>query len=608
MKNGIYALLPLAAAGLYLALPAQQTTPAFNTTKVEIAARDGVKLHTEIHVPSNATAPLPFLITRTPYRAADLSSALVHGERFRELARDGYIFVFQDIRGRYDSGGQFVMMRPPRDPSLGETVDEGTDAYDTIDWLVKNIPNNNGRAGMFGISYPGWLTEMAALEPHPALKAVSEQAAPADMYLGDDFHHNGALRLSYGFEYSSSMETSKVAFSFKFDRFDLFEWYLSLVPLSSANTFYFHNSLPTWNAFIEHPDYDAYWQRLAVPRYIRNVTVPNLNVAGWWDQEDFYGPLKIYETSERLDSKALNYLVVGPWNHGGWSRSGSRLGQIEFGSDTAEYFRQDIEAPWFAHWLKDRGDGHFPEARIFQTGTNHWETYSQWPPEQDIERRKLYFQPDSRLSFDPPEETGPNACDTFDSDPARPVPYRRRPIGPTYGRPGWSTWLLEDQRFVDLRPDVLSWTGEPLRQDLIVSGDIVAQLFASTTGSDADWIVKLIDVYPEGQGQLGGYQLMIASEVFRGRYRNSFEHPEPITPGRVTPFRIDLHTNDHAFLKGHRIMVQVQSTWFPLIDRNPQNFVPNIYQASAEDYRKATHRVYRSRLSSSHLELPVKVR
>lgn len=580
-------------------------------TDVMIPMRDGTRLHTEIYAPKQSGERLPFLITRTPYGTPGSKGfQLMAAGSHEELAREGYIFVFQDIRGRYKSDGTFVMMRKPRDPRDTKAIDESTDAYDTIEWLLKNVPNHNGRAGMFGISYPGWLTVMAMIDPHPALKAVSEQASPADMYLGDDFHHNGAFRLSYGLEYSSRMETTKESSAFDFDRFDTFDWYVRLGPIANFNKLYAHGKLPTWNDYVEHPNYDEFWQRQAVTPYLKRVTVPNLNVAGWFDQEDFYGPLKIYETLEKFDEQHRNYIAVGPWNHGGWARDGHALGKIEFGSDPSKYFREKIQAPWFAYWLKDRGKLELPEAVTFQTGSNQWENYDAWPPQKGIERRKLYFHADGVLSFDTPRAEGASEFDSYVSDPAHPVPYRHRPIEATYGgASGWPRWLVEDQRFVHERPDVLSWETETLQKDLVVTGGIVAHLFASTTGSDADWIVKLIDVYPEkGQKdpEMNGYQLMIADEVLRSRFRNGFEKPEPLKPDEITAFTIDLHTNNHAFLAGHRVMVQVQSTWFPVIDRNPQKFVSNIFLAQAADYQKATHRVFRSKTHPSNVLLPVK--
>ena len=574
----------------------------FDKTDVMIPARDGVKLHTEIYAPKNSTEPLPIVMERTPYGLHDddkgYSRILT---RYAEMIPDDYIFVFQDIRGRYGSEGTFAMQRPVRDPKDPKAIDEGTDTYDTIDWLVKNVPHNNGRAGLVGISYGGWLTVMGMLEPHPALKAVSEQASPADMFLGDDFHHNGAFRLSYGFEYSTMMETGKTNFAFQFDLFDTYEWYLQLGALSNVNKKYIHGTLPTWNNFVAHPNYDAFWKQEAMPYILTKPRVPNLNVAGWWDQEDFYGPMKIYELLEKNDPDHLNYLVAGPWNHGGWGRGlGDSLGPISFGSDTAVYFRQKIEAPWFAYWLKNKGSLPLKEALLFQTGSDKWVQFDSWPP-RDAAARELYFQEDGKLSFDPPKPAASRAFDSYVSDPAHPVPYRHRPIDMTYPTDhpgGWYTWLVQDQRFVDNRPDVLTWETDELNDEVTLAGQVTAKLFASTTGSDADWIVKLIDVYPEKYPEdwkLSGYELMIADEVFRGRFRKSFEKPEPITPNAITPFTIDLHTANHVFKKGHRIMVQVQSTWFPIIDRNPQKFVPNIFDAKESDFQKATQRVYRSK-------------
>ena len=607
----------LLAATSLLFLPqgtAQQLdfSKLFDKTELMIPARDGTKLHTEIYAPKNAGEPLPIILERTPYGLNDDEKGYSRKlGRYAEMVPDGYIFVFQDIRGRYGSEGKFVMQRPVRNPQDPKAIDEGTDTYDTIDWLVKNVPHNNGRVGLLGISYGGWLTVMGMLDPHPALKAVSEQASPADMFLGDDFHHHGAFRLSYGFEYSTMMETDKTNFSFQFDRFDTYNWYLRLGALSNANKNYIHGMLPTWNDFVAHPNYDSFWKQQAMPFILTRPRVPNLNVAGWWDQEDFYGPMKIYELLEKNDPDHLNYLVAGPWNHGGWSHgTGQSLGPIPFGSDTALYFRQKIEAPWFAYWLKNKDSLPLKEALLFQTGSDTWVQFDSWPP-RNAQMRNLYFREDGNLSFDAPTSDSAQAFDSYISDPAHPVPYRNRPIDMTYPADhpgGWYTWLVQDQRFVDNRPDVLSWQTGELKEDVTLAGLVTAKLFASTTGSDSDWIVKLIDVYPEKFPQdwkLSGYELMIAGEVFRGRFRNSFEKPEPLTPGVITPFTIDLHTANHVFKKGHRIMVQVQSTWFPVIDRNPQKFVPNIFEAKESDYQKATQRIYRSKRYPSSVKISV---
>ena len=587
----------------------------FDKRDAMIPMRDGIKLHTEIYTPKHQDGPLPFIFERTPYGLSDGSNGYTMKFRiYQELVAEGFIFVFQDIRGRYGSEGQFVMFRDPRDKNDPHAIDEGSDTNDTVQWLLKNVPNNNGKVGILGISYGGWLTTMALLDPDPAIKAASEQASPADQFLGDDFHHNGAFRLSYGFEYSARMETGKEDYSFKFDRFDTYDWYLNeLGPLSNGNAKYLQGRVPTWNDFINHPNYDEFWQKQAFSPYLKSLRlkVPNLNVTGWWDQEDFYGPNKIYELLEKNDSEHMNYLVAGPWNHGGWAgRDGSHLGKIQFGSDTSKYFRESIQRPWFTYWLKAKGELPLREAITFETGSNAWIKYDQWPPQQSISGRKLYLQPEGQLSFSAPAETGDREYDAYVSDPAHPVPYRHRPIGQTYGVvPGWGTWLVEDQRFVYLRPDVASWQTAVLDKNLTVTGDIVAHLFASTTGSDSDWIVKLIDVYPQdypSDPAMGGYQMMVADEVFRARFRKSFERPQAVEPGKATEYTIDLHTNDHTFLSGHQIMVQVQSTWFPVIDRNPQRFVPNIYKASPEDYQIVTQRVYHSKEFASYIDLPVK--
>jgi putative CocE/NonD family hydrolase len=584
---------------------AQESDPVFDATEAMIPMRDGVRLYTQIYVPRVSSEPLPFLLLRTPYGTGRLNSSRM-ATSLPELTADGYIFVVQDIRGRFKSAGQFVMLRQPRESKDAKAIDESTDAYDTIEWLLKNVARNNGRAGMAGTSYGAWLTVMGTLDPHPALKAAVQQASPADMWIGDDFHHNGAFRLSYGFEYAYMMESSKEISDpgAIIDTYDTYEWYLRLGSLANVNAKLIHNKLPTWNDFVNHPDYDAFWKRQGFAPWLNRVTVPILNVAGWWDQEDFYGPIKIYELLERHDKANQNFLVVGPWNHGGWSRSdGQKLGRVDFGSKTSEYYRKNVLAPFLAHHLKGKGSPNLPEALTFRTGLNKWERHDSWPPKSTT-AKPLYFQADGKLSFTTPAG-GMNTFDSYVSDPANPVPYRRRPITL---RVGWTTWQVEDQRFVHHRPDVLTWSTEPLTEDVVVSGRILAKLFASTSGTDSDWIVKLIDVYPEKyepDPTMGGYQLMVAGDVMRGRYRNSFEKPEPIAANAVLPYEIAFPANDHVFLKGHRIMVQVQSTWFPVIDRNPQRFVPNIYNAKDSDFQKATQRIYRSDSRASHILLPV---
>jgi len=473
------------------------------------------------------------------------------------------------------------------------------------------VPNNNGRVGVFGVSYDGWLAGMALLDPHPALKAVSPQGTMADLWMGDDFFHNGAFRLSYGYEYVAQMENGKEDADVKVDKYDTYDWYLKLGPLSNITDKLPQGKYPTWQSFVTHPAYDQFWQSHSTARYLTDISVPTMNVAGWWDQEDFYGPMKSYEVQEKNDAKGLNFLVVGPWNHGGWTNGkGDKLGKIEFKSVTAKYFREQIQAPFFAHYLKGKGDFKLPEARAFQTGSNQWMSYDQWPPRNLTKDRPLYFHDHGKLSFDQPTQDGEKEFDSYVSDPAHPVPYRQRPVELTYDPrgSGWYTWLVEDQRFAQSRSDVLTWETDPLAEDVTVTGDIVANIFASTSGSDSDWVVKLIDVYPEeypGNPKMGGYQLMIAGEAMRGRYHRSFEKPEPLVPNKVTEFVFSIRPHDHRFLKGHKIMVQVQSTWFPVIDRNPQKYVENIFKAREADYQAATQHIYRSKRFPSHLKLPI---
>jgi putative CocE/NonD family hydrolase len=603
-------VLALAAAVFPIAAPQQTDSivDRYSSRDVMIPARDGVRLHAKIFTPNGEHGPLPVVMQRTPYGVANAQTKFT--AYLKALAEESYIFVFEDIRGKFGSEGTFVMQRPARAAGDTTALDEGTDTYDTIEWLLKNVANNNGRVGMLGVSYDGWTTIMGAIEPHPALKAISPQASPADMFLGDDFHHNGAFRLSYGFEYAAMMETGKDVEQFKFDRPDTYDWYLALGPLANVNRRYLHEKIPTWNDFVLHPNYDAFWTRQTMVPHLVDVKVPTLNVAGWWDQEDFYGPIRIYAALEQHDPQHMNYLVVGPWNHGGWSRgTGESLGPIEFGSRTAEYFRDRIQAPWFAHFLKEQGSLDLPEALTFEAGTNRWRRWSAWPPKSEARERDVYFADGRGLSFEKPGATG-EAFDSYVSDPANPVPYRHRPIEPTYfpGGSRWPTWLVEDQRFVEGRPDVLTYKSAPIEADLSIAGEVVADLFASTTGTDADWIVKVIDVYPDSypvKPELAGYELMISNEVFRGHFRRSMTEAEAIPANTVQEYRFSLHTQNYTILKGHRLMVQIQSSWFPIIDRNPQTFAPNIFAAKDVDFRKATHRIYRTSAYPSHVLLPV---
>ena len=612
------AVLILVSVSLTVAAqnPTEQQTQ-FKRVEVMVPMRDGIHLQTVYFVPLNQKEPLPILLMRTPYGVPDTEQPL-HSPSARELVKDGYIFVVQNLRGRFKSEGEFNMSMS-YDP---KTTNESTDAYDTIDWLVQNVPNNNGKVGVWGVSYPGLTAILSTLEPHPALKAISEQASPGDQWMNDDFHRYGALRLSYAFEYSVMEQSDKNSnTNFKFDKHDTYQWYLDLGPISNIDSKYLHGTIPAWNNMAKHPNYDSFWKKESFTDQIHEAKVPNLNVAGFWDQEDPWGPWKIYYSAEKNDPKHYNYMVAGPWNHGGWrGKEGSTLGVIPFGGhNTSLEFRQNIEAPWFRYWLHGEGQPFTWEAQTFQTGSNTWKTYSAWPP-KEAKSTNLYLLSDGELSFMAPKSTTGYA--QYISDPANPVPYRRRPISPTYPGGDWPTWEVQDQRFVENRPDVLTFKSKPLEQNITVTGELMADLFASTTGTDSDWVVKLIDVYPEDiqprdlekdgpykageyAQSLNGYELIVAAEVVRGRYRKSFEKPTPLVPNQVTEYKVPLRSHNHVFLKGHRIMVQVQSTWFPIIDRNPQKFVPNIFEAKAGDFVKATQRVYGTAKAPSHIVLPV---
>jgi putative CocE/NonD family hydrolase len=471
------------------------------------------------------------------------------------------------------------------------------------------VPNNNGRVGQLGISYPGWTTNATAFEPHPAIKALSPQATMGDAWMGDDFFHQGAFRLSYGLEYAWDMEASSdQSIPPTPGRYDTYDWYLSFPTLRDLSTAVGADAWPTWRNFATHPSYDTVWSARSIPSRLKSAPVPTLNVGGWWDQEDIYGTPNVYAAMETHDSAHRNFLVIGPWYHGEWFlEAGDSLGPIQFGSATGETYRRTIEAPWFAYWLKDKGDGQFPEARVFDAGAEQWRTFDAWPAPTSAPKR-LYFHDGGKLSFDPPTAT--SGFDQYVSDPARPVPYRHRPVEWTYDPRGsdWDYWMTEDQRFVDSRPDVLVWQTEPLTEEVTVAGSVAAKLFAATTGTDADWVVKLIDVYPDSiadRPRMGGYELMVVGEIMRGRYYKGWDNPQPIPANTVTSFSVDLHQQAYTFRPGHRIMVQVQSTWFPVHDRNPQTFVPNIFEARASDFRAQTHRIYRSAQYPSHLELDV---
>lgn len=629
MRSHILRLvLPLLMAVSTAAQPAPQprqsaAKPLFKLQEVMIPVRDGVRLQTAILTPVDQQGPLPILFRRTPYGVPERAPEQMPSA-LKELAQDGYIFVFQNLRGRFKSEGVFNLSSwvDLKDP---KATNETTDAYDSIEWLLKNVPNNNGKVGMCGVSYDGLTTALTLLHPHPALMAISEQAAPVDQWMNDDMHRFGALRESYNFEYSVMEQADKNKNThFDFETYDTYQWYLDLGPLSNINAKYLHGSIPFWNSSVEHPDYDDFWQKEAWVSQLHASTVPNLNVAGFWDQEDPWGPWQIFRHAEQNDPQHTNFMVAGPWYHGEWqSPKGDSIGLVSFGGhETAREFRENIEAPFFRYYLHGQGEKPAWQASTFQSGSNTWRTYPVWPP-KEAKPTNLYLQADGTLSFTAPvaSKTG-QPYREYASDPANPVPYRQRPISPTYPGGDWRTWEVADQRFVDRRPDVISFLSEPLDHDLTVTGPLAANLFASTSGTDSDFVVKLIDVYPQDAqknawnpdegpkpGQyaqsLNGYELPVAMEVRRGRYLTSYEKPAPLTPNKPTEWKISLRDHDHVFLKGHRILVQIQSTWFPVIDRNPQKFLPSIYQAAASDFVPATQRVYCSPALPSHLVLPV---
>jgi uncharacterized protein len=624
-------LILLAASVLHLAPSHCQLTGQKSNYRVQefmVPMRDGVRLQTVVIDKANQAEPLPILLTRTPYgvltqetfekNEAKEGPGWVPGS-WKELAADGYIFVLQNLRGRFKSEGVFKLSQQ-YDANDPKQANETNDAYDTVDWLIKNVPDNNGKVGIYGISYDGLTTALTLLHPHPAVKAISEQASPVDQWMNDDDHRYGALRESYTFEYSVLEQADKNKNThFDFDTYDTYDWYLKVGPLTTLNDKYLHGTLPYWNDVMLHADYDEFWKKEAWVNQLHSSTVPNLNVAGFWDQEDPWGPWQIFRHAQEHDPENTNFLVAGPWFHGEWATpTGDSIGPVSFGGHkTAVEFRENIEAPFFRHYLHGQGDKPPWKVTTFQSGSNVWRAYDDWPPKQS-KPTNLYLHVDGTLSFDPPV-AGVLEYRQYVSDPANPVPYRARPISPTYPDPEWRFWEVADQRFVDHRPDVLSFISAPLDHDVVVTGEIAADLYASTSGTDSDFIVKLIDQYPEsGQNSaidaktdasyansMNGYQLPIAMEVRRGRYLHSYEHPEPLVADKPEQWQIPLRDHDHVFLRGHRIMVQVQSTWFPVIDRNPQTFVPSIYQAKAGDYLPATQRIFCSPTLPSHLVLPV---
>jgi len=615
------ALLLLGIVVAAAAAPKYDVKAHYEKTEYMIPMRDGIQLHTTIYRPKRSGEKLPFLLLRTPYGTGPYGpqayrAHLGPSSHSFEFEEEGFIFVYQDVRGKFKSQGEFTVMRPHKWGKTGNQTDESSDTYDTIEWLLKNIPNHNGRAGQLGTSYPGFQTVMGMIEAHPALKASSPQAPPADMFIGDDFHHNGAFRLAYTFGWLSANARVRSGPSEKgSERFDPgtpdgYKFFLDLGPLSNVNKIYFQGRVPEWNNYMEHADYDDFWKQQNVPQYLKNITHPVLHVAGWFDAEDFYGPMTIYEEIEKTTPTNRSTLVVGPFSHGGWNShpDGNALGHIRFAGAPAVYFRNKVQFPFFRYHLKNKGELNLPEVLAYETGANQWRAFDRWPPRDKSVDKSLYFHPQGKLSFAAPEETGAGAFDSYISDPRKPVPFTSE-IRFSQGH----NWMVEDQRFAAARPDVLVYETPELTEDVTVTGRLIAKLFASSSGTDSDFIVKLIDVYPGNAAdntpnpagvRMGHFQMLLSGEVFRAKYRNSFSKPEPLVPNQPTGIEIDLRDKSHRFLKGHKIMVQVQSTWFPVIDRNPQVFL-NIYNAVESDYRKAEQRIYRSKEFPSHVRISV---
>lgn len=597
----------------------------YTKREVMVPMRDGRRLFTAIYAPRDAEQSAaqngrsyPFMLTRTPYSVApyganDYRQTLGPSVGF---AREGYIFVYQDVRGRFMSEGDFVHVRP-HNPSerRGRTdIDENTDTYDTVEWLLRNVAGNNGRVGMWGISYPGFYTSAGIIDSHPAIRAASPQAPVANWFMGDDWHHNGALMLAHAFTWLSANDrprpapTSESPPRFQYPTPDGYQFFLDTGTIGQINERYFRGERPFWNDILQHGTYDEFWQARNILPHLRGIRPAVMTVGGWFDSENLYGALETYRSIEERNPRATNILTMGPWEHGHWAGTeGDALGDLRFGAQTARYYREQIELPFFNFYLKDRGTLRLPEAYVFVTGANEWRTFESFPPRPSTERR-LYFHSNGRLSFDAPTANTGDEFDEYVSDPLRPVPHLSGVF------PGMKRgYMAEDQRFAARRPDVLVYQTEPLAEDMTVCGEISPNLFVSTTGTDSDFVVKLIDVFPDNAPdpepnptnvRMGGFQMLVRGEPMRAKFRNSFERPEAMRPGEVTPINFTMPDACHMFRRGHRLMVHIQSTWFPLVDRNPQRFM-DIYGATERDFGRATQRLYHSQRYGSHVRLNV---
>lgn len=613
---GLLAMLPCHA----LAQGLEYVKANYTKYEYRIPMRDGKRLFTAVYVPKDQSHSWPILMARTPYSVApygvdqyrsDLGPSPLAG-------KDGYIFVYQDVRGRWMSEGEFVNLRPHRPGKQGAAeIDESSDTWDTIEWLLAHVPGHNRKVGLWGISYPGFYAAAGMIDAHPALVAVSPQAPICDWFVGDDWHHHGALMLPHVFNFMANFgrprpePTTKSGPRFEHGTPDGYRFFLDMGPLANANAKYFKDDVAFWNEVMQHGTYDEFWQSRNLRPHLKNIRPAVMTVGGWFDAENLFGALQTYQSIEANSADARNILVMGPWDHGGWARAdGQSLGPVQFNAKTSLFFREQIELPFFEFHLKGKGALPHPEAWVFETGTNQWRRFTAWPP-KETRPTPLYLRTGGRLTHDPPGGPQPEpGCDEYPSDPAKPVPFLDKiaiGMSPEY--------MVEDQRFAARRPDVLVYQTDVLEQDWTLAGPIQVDLRVSTSGTDCDWIVKLVDVYPDDYPdpnpnptgvRMGGYQQLVRGDVMRGKFRNGFEKPEPFVPDQPTAVKFTLQDVCHSFRAGHRAMIQVQSTWFPLIDRNPQTFV-DIYTAKETDFRKCTQRVYHTPDLPSCLIVPVLV-
>jgi putative CocE/NonD family hydrolase len=589
----------------------------YNKHEYRIAMRDGAKLFTAVYTPKDTTQTYPILVARTPYRVAPYGEGQFPNQLGPSLSytKEGYIFVYQDVRGRFMSEGNFVDMTPYIPEKADNTaVDESSDAYDTIDWLVKNATHNNGKVGVWGISYPGFYAAMSAIDAHPNLVAVSPQAPIANWFMADDMHHNGALSLLMNFNFFTFFGVARPQLTTEWPTGsntpvpDAYTFFLNIKTLADVNKNYYHGDIAFWNDVVKHPNYDDFWKVRNTLPHFKNIKPVILVVGGWYDSEDLYGTLHTFQAIEGSKEHSSNSLVMGPWFHHGWpSGPGNSFGDIQYGTNTGEYYRDSVEFPFFNYYLKGKGSIKIPKALLFETGSNKWKSYDTYPP-KDLKEVNFYLQPEGGLSTLKPTSLKP-VFDEYVSDPNKPVPYTSKVQDAR--RFYYNFYMNEDQRFVAGRPDVISYVTEPLTEDVTILGDIKADMYVATSGTDADWVVKLIDVYPDSAKnpipnptgvKMGGYQMLLRGEIMRGKYRDSYEEPKPFEPNEPTEVKITLQDVSHTFLKGHKIMVQVQSSWFPFYDRNPQTFC-DIYNAKESDFVKATHKIYFSKNYPSHVTL-----